>query len=175
MSDFKFTNYWAGLGQDFSSTAVDNVWYNANERFAVIDWDDTLYRYDNVDLSDVERVVNAPSVGTAAASLKKSKGPGTKLGTFYDLDWEKVAPVKSTVTATKEFNLQAPAVSAKNGGLSAGKVTSYRLHFDLDGKERTHTITGKETLGEALDTLHDHAAALGVAINVKGAWVEFGD
>lgn len=190
MTDFTYTHAWEEY-EDFSSTAVDNLFYNANDRYLVIDWNDYLYRYDDVSLDEARNVADANSVGAAASELKKAKGPGTYLGRFFEVAFDEVAEVvtpaftnvdnSSTVAPlgeTKEFSLQEVPVAgtetADAGGLSvASENYTYELFFDLAGTERSHTIKDAKTLDSALDSLNTAAEALGVPIVVKKAVVTF--
>jgi hypothetical protein len=174
--NFTYTQVWEGLGIDFSSSAVDNLWYNANERFAVVDWDSALYRYDDVNKSEVENVVRQAStggsVGRAAQALKAKHGPGTYLGSFQNVTPRKVA-LKPRAAATREFSLATPVLPTTGKVGTVSENYRYELFFDLDGTERSHVLDDKATLSEALTSLEDAAAALGVDILVKKAVVTF--
>jgi hypothetical protein len=177
MSTFTYTHEWEGLGTDFDSSAVDNVWYNANDRYAVIDWDSSLYRYNNVALDEVLEVVNSKtSVGRAAQRLKALHGPGQSLGYFHSANFDSVVDKSAKPAATREFSLAtppAPVTKAAGAVTTLSEKYTYELFFDLDGKERSQTLEDKDTLSEALASLEQAAKALGVNIVVKKAVVTF--
>lgn len=89
---YEYTDYTATP----ASSAVDGVYFNENENFVVIDWGDSLYRFNDVSREEYMAVVEPvngtwwnprPSVGRAANALKHAKGPGEFLGSYSDVDF----------------------------------------------------------------------------------------
>lgn len=163
MTSFEYTHDWDNDGVDFESSSVNTVYYNANDRYAVIDWDSRLYRYDNVSLEEVEAVVSAHSVGNAANYFKQLHGPGTYLGSFWEvvsvgID-EKVASQDGDVaTATKEYSLQTPPEPTPDPLVN----TTSTVHFTLDGYDKVYTFaSNKEEVDTAIGEVNDYVSRLG--------------
>lgn len=110
--------YTAELDQLYS-TAVDTLWFNANDNTLVIDWDDNLYRFTGVTEQEALSVAagtyggNSGSVGRAAQQLKKDKGPGEFLGYYDELDWERVDVAQTTAVPKdlRTYNTYNPAAA----------------------------------------------------------------
>jgi len=123
MTDFTYTK---NFGTD--SSFVDGVFYNENEKYAVVELADDYYLYENVSESDVADLVNAPSVGAHYNTVfKKAHGPGEHLGSWSGVDFEWVPAAHGTGTTpkdltepTKEFSLQA---FANHHGLEVNGTT----------------------------------------------------
>jgi len=106
--DFTYTQHYG-----VNSSWVDDVYYNANERYAVIDLDDNMYRYDNVSKDDVEALVKAPSVGAYYnTQFKHAFGPGTYLGNWNSVDYDVVEEVKDTINVG---NSTGPTLTVQAG------------------------------------------------------------
>jgi hypothetical protein len=121
MTNFEFTKDYPSI----DSSAVDDLYYNANDNTLVIDWDDEMYRYSDVTEAEADAVADGTygnangSVGRAAQALKVSKGQGEYLGNWIDVDFDKVVVkekvlagnglvAKNLADATREYSLQTP-------------------------------------------------------------------
>jgi len=179
MTTYHVTNEWDD-GDDFDSSSVEYVGYNANDGTLYVMWQDSssVYRYINVPHQMVEDAVDSFSVGRSVADIKNAYGPGENLGS-YEFDFEPVVAsrrvyvVQNDGAPTKEFSLAEVPVGGDAGLSVTSDTYTYELFFDLNGSERSHTITGKKTLDEALSSLNDAAEALGVPIAVKKAVINF--
>lgn len=180
--DFEYTTE-----RDVDSSAVDQLFYNENEQYLVVDWKDELYRYDGVTREEFEKVANgehsgwgSKSVGRAAQQLKASKGPGKYLGNYNETTERKVAVrhlssvSASTVTSTpspyapkdlktdstKEYSLRTPLAPA----------ATYEVYFN-GGK--SHTPSGVNSVEEAVAALEEVSKILGVNFKAEKVVVTF--
>jgi hypothetical protein len=58
MSDFDYTDF-----AEFSSSLVDQAWYDSVTRTLAVDLNDSVYVYENMDQSTFDGLVKAPSAG----------------------------------------------------------------------------------------------------------------
>lgn len=195
MADFEYTDAWED-DEDFDSDSVEYVWYNRNTQQVAVEWMDSvnLYVYDGVPFDVVNDAVCSYSVGAAVAkNIKQVYGPGRNLGDRYELDLKQVettstkefslqVPVSSNrqgpaAPTTKEFSLQTPAaapVAAKSGGLSLTEGEPvYTLTFDHDGAERTFVTRKADNWEDSLDRLDEFARSVGLDIKVTKVTVTF--
>ena len=183
MVDFYYTKHFG-----VSSSLVDDVYYNENENFVVIDLDDAMYKYDGVTSEDVTALVKGAdydgSVGKQYNFVFKTKhGPGEYLGQWDDVDYDLTAPIAKTggvpkdltnattisgqtvtgtlssVPATKEFSLKTPP--ALKVVTSEDDSVSIRVHFRLDGSDEKYKYDADATtVDEAVEELNKYVSRL---------------
>ena len=110
-----YFNETVGVTKSFtvSSTLVDQVHFNENENYAVVDLNDELYLYRGVSADDVAALVRGEngSVGAYYNRHFKTKfGPGEHLGTWDDWEFETVPVNKDTAGTPKGLTTTAGTV-----------------------------------------------------------------
>jgi hypothetical protein len=94
---FEFTKEYL----DVESSVIDEVYFNENDNTAVLDVNDWLYLYSNVQASDIGDLLNSDSVGAYYNQVFKEKfGPAEKLGHYTDWDGVNVPVYKDQSTPT---------------------------------------------------------------------------
>lgn len=96
-----------------SSSLVDEIHFNENENFAVVDLNDELYLYRGVSADDVAALVRGEngSVGAYYNRHFKTKfGPGEHLGHWEDWDFETVSVNKDSAGTPKGLTTTAGTV-----------------------------------------------------------------
>jgi hypothetical protein len=177
-----------------NSSLIEVVYYNANDRSAVIDVNDEWYRYTNVDKADVERLVNGEDENGSVGAhynrhFKPRFGPGEHLGSWWGWDAvsEDEVPVTTYVTGdvvkagtviarsnepTKEYSLQpVPEKPAVTDNGVAGVI----IEFTLDGIEgKTFTFDALSvTVEDAIEELHNYVSRIGTTGKVVKAVINF--
>ena len=184
MTHVAYTHHW----ETGNSTAVDNVYYNENNKKVYIDWDDEVYEYSNVTLAEAQAVVNGGgtggSIGRAAARLKNNKGPGRHLGNWWNLSFDEVltgyaehratraAAKVNAGTPTRAYSLQTPAAPAS---VSTGEATaSVTVFFTLEGTSTVHEFVAQsDDVYEAIEELNQFVSRLKTTGKVTKAVVDF--
>jgi hypothetical protein len=189
MTTFAFTHT-----QDVKSKAVDTLTYNERTGELVIDWHNDLYKYSGVPKNTFDQVLAGTykngltdaSVGRAAQRVKKDFGPGDYLGRFGEVKFvpagsaTAVAPKPTQAKAT--LHTSAPSVSptfsltpSPSVNVGSESSTTYTIDFVPAGTDepREYTPEGVNSVEDALKALEEVANMLGVALTVKGVYVNF--
>jgi hypothetical protein len=184
-----------------NSSLIEAVYYNANDRSAVVDVNDQWYRYTGVDQEDVERLVNGEdengSVGAHYNRHFKTKfGPGEHLGSWFDFTEvkEDVVTVPSFVAnpnkesygdgqplfvsdETKEYSLAELPSPSRAGVEQTGESQDYTssVIFTLgDNDVNEYTFEANSwNAEEAVQELHEYIKRLGMTGRVRRVVVKF--
>lgn len=116
---------------DVSSSLIDSVYFNENDKTVVLDVNDELYRYSNVSEGDVSALVRGGTGSLRDGSVgayynrtfKTTFGPGEHLGYYEDFDPEQVSVRKDqSVPTTPKGLVDAPTLSVVRGENSRDSV-----------------------------------------------------
>lgn len=195
MSDFEYTH-----NPRVNSSAVDEVWYNADNKELAVNLHDEVYVYQNVPFARYQALVFAGSVGRAFREVKRDYGPSEYLGYRSDLDIEQksyAAPDMSggyargglvttprtvihDATKSEPVNTNDEPVNTAGGpseyvSLKVEDVTTSRNHrvvFETEHGVKTHDVPA-ESVDEAKAVVENLATLLGVDAKVKEVTVYF--
>jgi hypothetical protein len=132
--------YTEGLEIVNESSLVEGIFYNANDRTAVFDLNDRLYKYSNVGRFDVAKVATAQSAGSEYQMFKRRFGPSESLGEYDDVEWKKVdtrlsvasnAITSNNVITTNHTSLNVPSSPVYSNfkvGFVVGNQTVMKYH-----------------------------------------------
>lgn len=135
-------------GDEFESSFVNAVLYDANDRHAAVQIGDAgdYYIYEGVSPQDVENLVNANSVGAAYNQIfKVEHGPAVVSMSFWDTDEDEVeiknqAPVQPNGVVSNDWNssrvnndFTTVVVNVPADGRVARPSTDSRPEFPSDG------------------------------------------
>lgn len=119
------------------SSLVEGIFYNANDKTAVFDLQNRIYRYQNVSRLEVAQVATADSPGQAYQRFKRRFGPSESLGDYEEILWSKVPIKTNTVVGTISSNAM---VGGSVGG-TTGNATATTITFpDLRNSLKRFTV-----------------------------------
>lgn len=191
MSDFEFTHATA-----VESSAVDEVYYNANTQDLAVDLHDEVYVYHDVPKDRYESLVSADSVGRAFREVKQEFGPSEHLGNWghvnYVLVNEETAwetpyitsgKISTAAVGTPKNLTYAPDAKVEDNASSGGYLTlspspvsdtlrEHRVTFEVDGRTRTHTLR-TDSVDSAVEAVLEIAEMLDLTFRVKEVTVVF--
>lgn len=186
MTTFNWTDMWV-----LDSSAVDEVYYNDNTQELAVDLHDTVYVYSGVPRSAYEDLVYAASVGRAFQQIKRTYGPGDKLGYCADVTYKHVgrssegnSTTAPTITVTnvtssvpltvdsglRTFPLAAPAVESEDSVDVGRKMTVF--FTNADGNDFEYNLTAN-SVDEAANVVTELGDVLGLTLTVTGVFVNF--
>lgn len=181
------TKFYYTQTADVDSSAVDEVYYNANSKELAVDLHDEVYVYQNVPKARYEALVNADSVGRAFREVKRDYGPSEYLGYCSEVDY---VPTREAFDAVDMASVGTPkaltyAENAKvdgvrvsgSGSTSTGTLLTlsvpernksrvFAVEFESGDKVRTHTLSA-ESFGAAEQAVLNIGAMLDLEFNVK--------
>lgn len=154
MNDFTYTEEFYVV-----SSLIDSVYYNANDRTAVLDVNDRIYRYSDVDRDDVEALANGRdsngSVGAHYNRVFKTKyGPGEYLGDYDEVDYD-IVPVEGKPTPKDLREDNSPEPSNRFAFVSEGSTTEWSLGTPDTASTATATKEYSLTLPEPASVVED--------------------
>lgn len=194
MTNFEYTHT-----REVSSSAVDEIHYNANTKELAVDLDDSIYVYSNVPLDVYENLVRSQSVGRAFVEVKRQYGPSKFLGHYDYVEYVKVgfdAPSMAAVGTPKnltyaegavvtapsttnpsDFRLtlgHQPVATAASTPTVSEIFRDHRVLFNVEGMIglRTYNVKAGSVEG-AVKALEEATSALGLTVNVKEVTVQF--
>lgn len=138
---------------EFESSTVEDLLYNANTSSAFVAPRGTYYRYDNVPVTAVEALADADSVGAAYTDFKREFGPGELLG--LNPTFEKVAVKPVAVAATPQnWTVSDNAVI---DGVQTATETRQRFALTSVANDSTYEVTSLPTRKHTVNyRLHDN-------------------
>lgn len=171
-----------------SSSLIDSVYYDQNEREVLLDVDNSLYLYSGVSPEDVEALVSGDETGSVGAYYNKSwkgKFHSEYVGYWDEVEYREVdvkqpyatvsvspAEVVSVPRSTREYSLQPiperPSVTVSDG---AKAVVSFTLD-GIEGKEFNYEAATSD-VNSAVEELHNYVSRIGTTGKVKRVVVEF--
>jgi hypothetical protein len=171
VSTFKFTKFY----NVSKSTLVEGVYLNENNNQAAVDLDDSIYVYDNVTATDVDRLIGATSVGSYYANtFKREFGPSEYIGIWSDIDF-KEEPLRLKI-ATNEARAIGGIILDGNTVVTSS-VTPVRKHeiiftVDESAVEKEYFVQAT-SVDQAINVLKGIGSSLGLEFNVKRVVVYF--
>jgi hypothetical protein len=165
------------------SSAVDGVYYNENDRTVAVILHGEVYRYSGVPLEFYNHLGRVNSVGREwLPQLKRTYGPGERLGSEYAVYFDDVTPWRAPKPAEPVKAGQVVGQSGSTGSSTgphisltvAAPALSNRVSvsFEVNGQTKVHESRANDVL-EAVKNVTELLNLAGVDGKVKAATVYF--
>lgn len=182
MTEFDYTVVYEN-GDDFSSEAVDVLYFNENTKQLAVEWTDSwkTYLYDNVSPAEVDDLLVGSVGGNVTRNIKQAKGPGTEVEIGEEVFVNKpqantrefslqppVAPPVVVNNFTTEYSLQTPAAAPAGGVSLADGTATFTLFFTVNGgtEEKSFVLPSATSFDNAVESLESFAGAAGISIKI---------